>query len=70
MQHTHRFEPFQNGTKMIDVFEFESPFRVIGWMANQIFLKRYLTSFLISKNKELKRVAEGEGWEKVLGGNF
>lgn len=58
MKHTHRFSKEEGGTLMIDEFEFISPLGILGTLANWLFLKRYMTNFLIRKNHELKRVAE------------
>ena len=66
MKHLHKFEKEGNNTKMIDVFEFESPFGIIGRLANSLFLKNYMTNFLIERNKELKTYAESEEWRKII----
>lgn len=58
MKHIHRFSKSENGTIMTDKFEFTSPLGILGRLANWIFLKRYMTNFLVGKNQELKRVAE------------
>ena len=66
MKHIHRFEKIETGTKMIDEFEYESPLRILGQIADSLFLKRYMTKFLKNKNEELKQVAEGNEWERIL----
>ena len=66
MKHLHKFEKNGNKTKMIDEFEFESPFGLIGKLANSLFLKNYMTNFLIERNKELKTYAESEEWRKII----
>ncbi len=66
MKHLHQFVSIDEGTKMIDVFEFQSPFGIIGTLVNKLFLKNYMTRFLIVRNQEIKRVAEGEDWKKIL----
>ncbi len=66
MRHVHRFSQLDSSTKMIDEFEFTSPFGLLGKLANQLFLKKYMTTFLIEKNLELKRVAESEDWHSIL----
>lgn len=45
-------------TLMIDRFYFESPFGVLGKLANTIFLKRYMTNLLKSRNRKLRVEAE------------
>ncbi|NQX80887.1 MAG: SRPBCC family protein [Flavobacteriaceae bacterium] len=66
MRHIHRFIKDGSNTKMIDEFEFESPLGILGKIANSIFLKRYMTKFLIVRNNEIKRIAEGEEWKQLL----
>ena len=39
MKHQHIFQEKESKTLMIDIFEFESPFGIIGKIFNQIFLK-------------------------------
>ena len=66
MKHTHRFEREGIKTKMIDQFEFESPYGLLGRIANSLFLKKYMTNFLIKRNKELKMFAESDKWRKLI----
>jgi len=66
MKHSHKFETVKNGTKMTDIFEFKSPFGIIGRLANLLFLKNYMTKFLEIKNEELKYFAESDNWKKIL----
>ena len=56
--HTHQFVEEKGGTRMIDVFEYKSPFGPIGMIADNLFLEKYMTDFIISRAKELKRIAE------------
>jgi ligand-binding SRPBCC domain-containing protein len=58
-RHEHVFiSEEKNKTLMIDVFDFQSPFGVFGKLANQLFLKRYMTNLLITRNRFLKEKAE------------
>ena len=66
MKHQHQFKALDNGTLMIDRFEFESPFRILGWLANKLFLKAYMTKLLAERNKEIKLVAESDQWKHFL----
>jgi len=66
MKHTHIFERSGSGTLMTDVFEYKSPLGVLGRMADNLFLKNYMTKFLINRNQEIKAVAEGERWKDLL----
>lgn len=64
--HHHYFKPIQNGTIMIDVIFFESPYGFLGHMANALFLKRYLKKILNKRNAVIKQYAETEKWKAVL----
>ena len=67
MKHEHRFEPLnESSTKMIDVFEFQSPFGILGRLVDALVLKRYMTRFLVVRNNEIKSVAESESWRQLL----
>jgi ligand-binding SRPBCC domain-containing protein len=57
-RHVHRFERNGSGTKMTDIFEFESPGLVMGRLANALFLTRYMCRFLRDRGQELKKLAE------------
>lgn len=59
MKHQHIFKVKEENTLMIDIFEFESPFGIIGKMFNKVFLKNYLKQFLLQRNKLIRKTAEG-----------
>ncbi|MFS0674402.1 SRPBCC family protein [Ornithinibacillus sp. 179-J 7C1 HS] len=57
--HTHEFvEVNQNETIMIDIFEYRSPFGIVGNIADYLFLEKYMRKFLENRGKELKKLAE------------
>jgi ligand-binding SRPBCC domain-containing protein len=56
--HTHQFVEVKDGTLMIDTFEYKSPFGVIGLINDKLFLEKYMTVFITSRAKELKKIAE------------
>ena len=60
MKHQHIFKEKAGKTLMIDIFEFESPFGIIGKIFNEIFLKNYLKNFLIERNRMIKEITESE----------
>ena len=64
--HEHHFKAAANGTIMIDLINFETPYGRIGKMANAIFLKRYLEKFLIKRNEVIKDYAETQKWKTIL----
>jgi ligand-binding SRPBCC domain-containing protein len=67
MKHTHLFEASGAGTLMTDVFEYKSPLGALGRMADNLFLKDYMTRFLTDRNLEIKAVAESDRWKDLLG---
>ncbi|UAY51623.1 SRPBCC family protein [Ferruginibacter albus] len=66
MNHVHQFEKLDGKTKMTDTFEFKAPLGILGKLAEIIFLKNYMTRFLLIRNEELKSIAEGNEWRKLL----
>lgn len=66
MEHHHWFESSASGTTMRDVFTFESPLGILGRIADFLFLRRYLRSFLIGRNRVIKAAAESDGWRQYL----
>jgi ligand-binding SRPBCC domain-containing protein len=65
-RHEHHFETEGNQTLMTDIFEYQSPFGILGKLADFIFLKNYLSSFLKKRNTAIKEVAESDAWKKIL----
>ena len=51
---------------MIDVFDFEAPFGFIGNMAENLILIKYLKHFLFIRNNYIKKIAEGNQWNKFI----
>lgn len=64
MKHDHEFAAGAAGTIMIDRFEFESPFGILGKIVDQAFLRRYMRGFLERRNQILKNLAESDDWRK------
>jgi ligand-binding SRPBCC domain-containing protein len=58
LHHTHIFVPQAHGTLMMDVFTFRAPLGVLGRLAETLFLTRYMTGLLRSRNRYLKQVVE------------
>ena len=66
LKHEHHFKAVDNGTIMIDIFEFESPYSSIGRFFNRLYLTRYLRKILEQRNARIKEYAETEKWKQVL----
>ena len=65
MKHEHHFKPCDNGTILIDLLKFESPYGNAGKWLNSIFLTRYLKKLLEQRNKTIKEYAESGKWKKT-----
>lgn len=57
-RHEHIFEANDNATLMTDKFYFVSPFGILGKLVNTLFLKRYMSQLLQTRNQLLKEKAE------------
>ena len=64
--HEHHFKPAANGTIMIDLLNFETPYGTFGKIVNTIFLRSYLERFLIKRNEVIKEYAETQKWKAIL----
>lgn len=58
MKHQHIFKQEGKNTIMTDIFEFQSPFGIIGKIFNILFLENYMKDFLLERNKLIKTTAE------------
>lgn len=60
--HDHHFVADGEGTVMTDTFDYTAPLGLLGWLADGIFLRRYMERLLMRRNEVIKRVAEsGDG---------
>ncbi len=66
MKHEHHFKPCENGTLLIDLFHFETPYGIIGKWFNSLILTNYLKKLLEQRNKIIKEVAESDRWKRLL----
>jgi ligand-binding SRPBCC domain-containing protein len=67
-RHEHIFTESNGKTLMTDVFEYQSPFGLLGKLADQLFLKKYMIKLLEKRNQVIKEFAESEKWKAVLNG--
>jgi ligand-binding SRPBCC domain-containing protein len=66
MKHEHHFKPCENGTILIDLFYFESPYGILGQWFNSLYLTNYLKRLLEQRIKAIKETAESTKWKKLL----
>jgi ligand-binding SRPBCC domain-containing protein len=66
MRHEHYFIENEGITTMKDVFNFTSPFGILGTIFNKLILENYMKRFLIERNQMIKEVAESGDWKNYL----
>ena len=65
-KHEHHFKQAENGTIMIDLLTFESPYGIIGKLVNKFYLKNYLQQLIEKRNIVIKEYAETGKWKAIL----
>ena len=68
-KHEHHFAQVNQGTLMTDHFHYQSPFGILGNLADFLFLKKYMTAFLTERNQVLKQYAETGVGKNLLSQN-
>jgi ligand-binding SRPBCC domain-containing protein len=66
MKHRHYFKGIDNGTIVIDEFEFEVPYGLLGKIICRLFLTSYLKKLLLHRNSVIKDYAESGRWKTLL----
>ncbi len=67
MQHDHTFRALDDGyTEMRDDFRFSAPLGPLGWIAERLVLRRYMSNLLMERNAIIKQVAESGDWQQYL----
>ncbi len=64
--HDHYFELDNGLVIMKDVFEFQSPFGVLGKFFNNLVLTNYMTKLLKERNEVIKEFVETDKWKVLL----
>lgn len=68
-EHEHFFEATEGGdTVMRDRLRFAAPALLLGWLAEGLILRDYLTRFLRERDAVIKRIAESSSgeWQQYL----
>jgi len=66
IRHEHHFKRIDNGTLLIDLFHFETPYGGLGRLCNSLFLTNYMKKLLEIRNQAIKEYAESEKWRFIL----
>ncbi|MDR7080714.1 ligand-binding SRPBCC domain-containing protein [Neobacillus niacini] len=56
--HIHQFIEEEEGTTMIDHFQYRSRFGPIGILIDKLFLEKYMRKFIANRARGLKKIAE------------
>lgn len=56
--HDHLFTQVDGVTTMTDVFDFDSPFGIVGRIADRLLLRKYMDRFLRARAEVLRQAAE------------
>jgi ligand-binding SRPBCC domain-containing protein len=64
--HDHYFDTQNGGTLLRDVFDYRAPLDPLGWVAERLFLSAYMRRFLMDRLRELKMLAESDGWKRFV----
>lgn len=56
--HTHLFHEVNHGTLMVDQFIYTSPFGMLGKIADDIFLEKYMRKFIQLQAENVKKISE------------
>ena len=64
--HDHFFSQQGDITVMRDLFDYESPFGILGRTADRLFLKRYMKQLLVTRNVVIKAASETDAWRRYL----
>lgn len=67
--HHHHFEEKHSKTIMADIFDYTAPLGILGKFANFLFLKNYMTRFLLERNAVIKEFAETDKWKEIINEN-
>lgn len=60
-RHEHEFIPSgQSQTRMLDTFDYTSPFGLLGKIVDRLVLEKYMTDFLRTRNEYIQSVAEAQ----------
>lgn len=64
--HDHEFESLGERTRVRDVFDFTSPWGLLGRVADVLVVTRHMRQFLERRMRDLKQIAESDAWSRYL----
>lgn len=69
-KHDHYFEKKDDIVMMTDIFDYSSPFGILGKIVDRLFLEKYMTRLLVDRNNVIKDFAESDKWKQIPLLNF
>lgn len=69
-EHEHHFKPITNGTIVIDILRYETPYGLIGKLVNKFYLSSYIENLIKKRNDVIKQYATGEKWKALLQNHY
>ena len=66
-EHQHFFKATDNGTIVIDIINYETPYGLLGKLVNKFYLKNYLEKLINHRNEVIKEYAVSEKGKALLG---
>ena len=57
-KHQHIFKTTKNGTDMIDILDYQTPYSFLGMLFDKWALKKHLTTFLYERNQYIKNTID------------
>jgi len=65
-EHQHFFKPAQNGTIVIDIVNYQTPYSWLGELLNKFYLNSYLEKLITHRNEVIRQYAESDKWHALL----
>lgn len=65
-EHQHFFKPIDNGTIVIDIINYDTPYGWFGKFVNKIYLQGYIERLINHRNEVIKKYAESDKWHALL----
>lgn len=64
--HDHIFDVQKGKIMMVDIFDYDAPFSILGGLFDKLILHRYMTNFFINRNNMIKKTLESGDWTMFL----
>jgi ligand-binding SRPBCC domain-containing protein len=65
-KHEHYFCGLNDGILMTDIFDYQSPFGILGKLADKLFLEKHMSESPTKRNRIIQEFVESNNWRKIL----